>query len=87
MPNRTKNDKANQMRAEGRWKRAREKSVIDENKNDFDMINNEVELNDDVLKESSILIESSVQTDLQKSDKIMQTEVSMCYKQIQTIEI
>jgi hypothetical protein len=56
MPNRTKNDRANQMRAEGRWKTAREKSVIDENNNDFVMINNEVELNDDVLKESSILI-------------------------------
>ena len=87
MPNRTKIHKANQIRAENRWKRAREKSVIDENNNDLEMINNEVELNDDVLSESYFLIDTSVQTDLEKSDKNIQTEVLMTNKHIQTFEI
>ena len=33
MPYKSKTQKANQMNIENRWKRAREKSVIDENNN------------------------------------------------------
>jgi hypothetical protein len=51
------------------------------------MIKYEVELNDDVLRESYILIDTSVQTDLEKSDKNIQTEVLMTNKQIQSFKI
>jgi hypothetical protein len=50
------------------------------------MIKYEVELNDDVLRESYILIDTSVQTDLEKSDKNIQTEVLMTNKQIKHLK-